>query len=113
MALETIPSGPLSAEEKAELRACEEAIRDAWLGQGEALSRLRYGLAAHRAETTTKGRPIPTEAGRWKAYIRRTCPDLTLKEAEACMAAYHQQLARLHHQTGAGQSGPVPVVVTP
>lgn len=92
---------PLSAAEKAELEECETAIREAWLGMGEALSQLRYGLQAHREQRTKKGRPIPTEAGRWRAYVEQYCPDTTPAEAEACMRAYHLQLARKHHRSEA------------
>jgi hypothetical protein len=87
-------ASPMSPAEQAELEADEAAILEAWLGMGEALSRLRYGLEAHRDQRTTRGRPIPTEAGRWRAYVEQHCPDTTPTEAEACMRAYQVQLAR-------------------
>jgi len=90
-----IPEGPLTPEEKADLRECEEAIRAAWIGEGEALSRLRH-LQAHRDQRTTRGRPIPTEAGRWKAYLDQV-HGLTVADADAAMRAFHNDLARQHH----------------
>jgi hypothetical protein len=86
-------ASPMSPAELAELAECEAAISEAWLGEGEALSRLRYGLEAHRDQRTGKGRPIPTEAGRWRAYLEQR-HGLTVAEAEACMRAYQVQLAR-------------------
>ena len=62
-------ASPMSPAELAELAADVAAISEAWLGEGEALSRLRYGLEAHRDQRTTRGRPIPTEAGRLRAYV--------------------------------------------
>ena len=91
-------ASPMSPAELAELAAAEAAIRGAWLGQGEALSRLRYALQAHRNERTPRGQQIATEAGRWRAYLRRCCPDLTEAEAAACMAAWHRELACQHHR---------------
>jgi len=91
-------ASPLSPAELAELAADEATIRAAWLGQGEALSRLRYALQAHRNERTPRGQQIPTEAGRWRAYLRRCCSDLTEAEAAACMAAWHRELACQHHR---------------
>jgi hypothetical protein len=99
-AVDQLLASPLSPAELAELEADEAAIREAWLGMGEALSRLRYGLTAHRDQRTVRGRPIPTEAGRWRAYVEQHCQDTTPAEAEACMRAYHQELARKHHAKG-------------
>jgi hypothetical protein len=90
-------ASPMSPAELAELAADVAAISEAWLGEGEALSRLRYGLEAHRDQRTTRGRPIPTEAGRWRAYVEQH-HGLTVAEAEACMGAYHRDLARQHHR---------------
>lgn len=90
-----IPKGPLTPEEKSKLRDCEEAIRAAWIGEGEALHRLRY-LEAHRDQRTTRGRPIPTDAGRWKAYLEQE-HGLTVAEADAAMLAFYNELARKHH----------------
>ena len=87
-------ASPMSPAELAELAECEAAISEAWLGMGKALCDLRYGLEAHRDQRTTRGRPIPTEAGRWRAYVEQHCPDTTPTEAEACMRAYQVQLAR-------------------
>ena len=61
-------ASPMSPAELAELAAAETSISEAWLGMGKALCDLRYGLEAHRDQRTTRGRPIPTEAGRWRAY---------------------------------------------
>lgn len=94
----TLLESPLSPEERAELQECETAIREAWLGMGEILSQLRYGLRAHRDQCTKKGRPIPTEAGRWRAYVEQHCPETSPAEAEALIRAYHQELARRHHR---------------
>lgn len=85
---------PMTPAELAELEAAEAAIREAWLGMGKSLCDLRYGLAAHRDQRTAKGRPIPTEAGRWRAYVQQHCPETTPADAEACMRAYQVQLAR-------------------
>jgi hypothetical protein len=90
-----VPEGPLTPEEKAKLRECHEAIQAAWIGEGEALSRLRH-LQAHRDQRTTRGRPIPTDAGRWKAYLEQE-HGLTVAEADAAMRAFHNDLARQHH----------------
>lgn len=90
-----MPTGPLSAAEQAELAECEAAIRAAWIGEGEALSRLRH-LQAHRDQRTVRGRPIPTDAGRWKAYLEQE-HGLTVAEAEAAIRAFHLDLARRHH----------------
>ena len=90
-------ASPMSPAELAELAADVAAISEAWLGEWEALSRLRYGLEAHRDQRTTRGRPIPTEAGRWRAYVEQH-HGLTVAEAEACMGAYHRDLARQHHR---------------
>ena len=89
------PKGPLTPEEKAKLRNCEEAIRAAWIGEGEALHRLRY-LDAHRDQRTTRGKPIPTDAGRWKAYLEQE-HGLTVAYADAAMLAFYNELARKHH----------------
>ena len=85
---------PMTPAELADLKADEAAIREAWLGMGKSLCDLRYGLEAHRDQRTTRGRPIPTEAGRWRAYVEQHCQDTTPAEAEACMRAYQVQLAR-------------------
>ena len=89
-------ASPMSPAELAELAECEAAIREAWLGEGEALSRLRH-LRAHRDQLTVRGRPIPTEAGRWKAYLEQV-HGLTVAEADAAMRAFHLELARQHHR---------------
>ena len=67
-AAEELLASPMSPAELAELAAAETSISEAWLGMGKALCDLRYGLEAHRDQRTTRGRPIPTEAGRWRAY---------------------------------------------
>ena len=90
-------ASPMSPAELAELAAAETSISEAWLGMGKALCDLRYGLEAHRDQRTTRGRPIPTEAGRWRAYVEQH-HGLTVAEAEACMGAYHRDLARQHHR---------------
>lgn len=92
------PSGPLTPAEQAALAEAEAAIRAAWIGEGEALSRLRH-LQAHRDQRTARGRPIPTEAGRWKAYLEQE-HGLAVAEAEACMRAFHLELAQRHHRAG-------------
>lgn len=88
-------ASPMSPAELAELAADEAAIKEAWLEMGKALCDLRYGLEAHRDQRTTRGRPIPTEAGRWRAYLEQHCQETAPAEAEACMRAYQVQLARL------------------
>lgn len=87
-------ASPMSPAELAELEAAEAAIKEAWLGMGKALCDQRYGLEAHRDQRTTRGRPIPTEAGRWRAYVEQHCQSTAPAEAEACMRAYQVQLAR-------------------
>jgi hypothetical protein len=52
---------------------------------------------AHRDQLTVRGRPIPTEAGRWKAYLEQV-HGLTVAEADAAMRAFHLELARQHHR---------------
>lgn len=95
-------ASPLTPAEKAELAQCEAAIREAWIGEGEALSRLRH-LQAHRDQRTLRGRPIPTEAGRWKAYLEQE-HGLTVAEADAAIRAFHLNLARQHHRAGGGNA---------
>jgi hypothetical protein len=109
-------ASPLTPAEKAELAQCEaailparcaclrsvEALEEAWIGEGEALSRLRH-LQAHRDQRTLRGRPIPTEAGRWKAYLEQE-HGLTVAEADAAIRAFHLDLARQHHRAGGGNA---------
>lgn len=87
-------ASPMSPAELAELEAAETSISGAWLEMGKALCDLRYGHEAHRDQRTTRGRPIPTEAGRWRAYVEQHCQEFAPAEAEACMRAYQVQLAR-------------------
>lgn len=97
-------ASPMSPAERAELAEREAAIREAWIGEGEALSRLRH-LQAHRDQLTVRERSIPTEAGRWKAYLEQE-HGLTVAEADAAMRAFHLELARQHHRAGGGHAPP-------
>jgi hypothetical protein len=96
-------ASPLTPAERAELEQAEAAIceaaaadRMARLQIGEALSRLRH-RDVHRDERDRRGRPIPTEASRWEAYLRRRHPQISKREAEALMAEFSADLVQRHH----------------
>jgi hypothetical protein len=98
-------ASPLTPADLAALEAAEAAIRRAGLEdlasqvrQGEALSRLRC-LQAHHGERDRRGRPIPTEAGRWGAYLRRRFPGLAAREADRLADLFRRDLERRHHAT--------------
>ena len=100
-------ASPLSSAEAAEYEADLAAIREAarqeqaaMIRQGEALDRIRT-LNLYRNESTAKGRRIPTERGRWEAYLRRRWPGISVREADQLIAAFRLDLARRHHSPAA------------